>query len=95
MSTRAEWTERVKDWRASGESGSAFAERIGVKEGTLRHWAWQLSHERHDRPAFVEVVAPRATDAIEIVVRDGIRIRVSNEFDEALLRRVVSALESR
>jgi hypothetical protein len=79
-------------------SAHEFAERIDVKEATLRHWAWQLSHEARTamrQSAFVEVVAPRSSEPIEIVVHDGIRIRVSNEFDEALLRRVVSALESR
>jgi hypothetical protein len=79
----------------SGLSAGAFAERLGVKEGTLRHWGWQLSRERSDSPAFIEVVAPRRSDPIEIVVRDGVCIRVSAGFDEATLRRVVAVMESR
>jgi len=76
-------------------SGREYAERIGVKEATLRHWAWQLSHEARSQPAFVEVVAPRSEEPIEIVVRKGVRIQVPREFDEETLRRVVAALEQR
>jgi hypothetical protein len=68
-----------------------------VKEATLRHWAWQLDHDARASQvgaAFVEVVATRPCDVIELVVRDGLRIRVPNDFDEAVLRRVVAALES-
>jgi hypothetical protein len=49
---------------------------------------------------FVEVVAPPsscspASDALEIVVRDSIRIRVPAAFDADLLRRVIAAVEVR
>jgi transcriptional regulator with XRE-family HTH domain len=97
--SRQEWGKRVRQWRASGLSARAFAEQTGINVGTLRHWAWQLAHERRepeDRPAFVEVIAQRSADAgIEIAVRDGIRICVPGGFDEATLRRVVAVLESR
>ena len=49
---------------------------------------------------FVEVVAPPAScspapDALEIVVRDSIRIRVPATFDPDVLRRVIAAVEAR
>ena len=49
---------------------------------------------------FVEVVAAPsscipAPDALEIVVRDSLRIRVSAAFDPDLLRRVIAAVEAR
>jgi hypothetical protein len=48
----------------------------------------------------VEVVAPPAScspapDALEIVVRDSIRIRVPATFDPDVLRRVIAAVEAR
>jgi hypothetical protein len=53
-----------------------------------------------DGSGFVEVVAaeaPRpptvAQDAIEVVIRDRIRVRISGGFDADVLRRVVAALE--
>ena len=54
-----------------------------------------------DGRGFVEVVAQAdpppltaAPDPIEVVLRDGIRLRVSAGFDADLLRRVVAALEA-
>ena len=49
---------------------------------------------------FVEVVTPAApgspsVEPIELVVRDGIRIRVPTAFDADALRRVIAAVEAR
>lgn len=49
---------------------------------------------------FVEVVTPAApgspsVEPIELVVRDGIRIRVPAAFDADALRRVITAVEGR
>jgi transposase len=44
-STRAQWTSRVQRWRESGRQGGAFAAQEGVKEKTLRWWAWRLERE--------------------------------------------------
>ena len=50
---------------------------------------------------FVEVVTPAApgsspsVEPIELVVRDGIRIRVPAVFDADALRRVITAVEAR
>jgi hypothetical protein len=49
---------------------------------------------------FVEVVTPaapgsRSVEPIEVVVRDGIRIRVPAAFDADVLRRVIAAVEAR
>jgi len=99
---QAEWRDRVRRWRASGLTAGSFAEMEGVSEGTLRHWAWRLGLGRTKRasqatpPAFVEVVTRSvAASELEIVVRDGVRIRVPSEFDDTTLRRVLALLESR
>ena len=44
--SRAEWEKRVDEWRKSGLSAGEFAARAGMKEGTLRHWSWQLGAVR-------------------------------------------------
>lgn len=95
--TKAEWAERVRRWRACGATAREFAARERVNERTLRWWGWRLQREGSAPPAFIEVTRP-AVDGdskIEIVVRDGVRIRVSGAFDAELLRRVVAALEAR
>jgi hypothetical protein len=99
MATRAEWVKRVGRWRASKLSGSLFAANEGVREGTLRHWAWRLGQDeqRAVEPAFVEVVVPHQTSGsgVEIVLRSGMRVRVEREFDEATLSRVIAIVEGR
>jgi hypothetical protein len=109
--SREVWAKRIDRWRASGLTAEEFASEIGVKGSTLRHWSWVLGRERRGsgdergrraRPrevAFVEVATPSPLPAcvepLELVVRDGIRIRVPAAFDADALRRVIAAVEGR
>jgi hypothetical protein len=97
--TGVEWAERIEEWSRSGLTGAEFAAEVGVKESTLRHWKWQLDRgakTRRRKPAFVQVaqVAARAVEPIEIVVRDGIRIRVPERFGAEALRRVLEVVRA-
>ena len=79
----------------------AFAEREGFNGYTLRWWSSELRREpviEDLRPKFVEVVVPVApataeSASIEVVVRDGVRLVVPNNFDESTLRRVLRVVE--
>ncbi len=109
--SREVWTKRIERWRASGLTAEEFASEIGVKANTLRHWSWVLGRKRRGpgdglarraRPpevAFVEVATPApgsgSVEPLELVVRDGIRIRVPAAFDADALRRVIAAVEGR
>ncbi len=108
--SREVWTKRIERWRASGLTAEEFASEIGVKGNTLRHWSWVLGRKRgrrgdglarRARPpeiAFVEVATPApsaSVEPLELVVRDGIRIRVPAAFDADALRRVIAAVEGR
>jgi hypothetical protein len=100
---RREWAQRIREWKRSGLTGADFAARLGVKEATLRHWVWQLNHlaraarlaKKATAPAkFVEVQAPEtAPEPLELVLRDGLRLRVPTHFDADSLRRVLAAVE--
>lgn len=78
MVRRDEWAKRIKQWTQSGLTGAEFAQQIGVKESTLRHWKWQLnklalterwSPTRPQRAAFVELIEPsRRTSATSGVI---------------------------
>ena len=100
---RDQWAKRVEGWRRSGLSAMAFAEREGFNGYTLRWWACQLRREPYTeelRPKFVEVVVPAApvlseSASIEVVVRDGVRVVVPNNFDENTLRRLLRVVEVR
>ncbi len=95
--TRPQWVARVARWRASGLSASDFAAREGVKANTLRWWASACRRPRNERPAFVEVAltAPSSTGGIEIVLSNGVVIRLSGHFGEAVLQRVLAVLRGR
>ena len=89
-------------WRRSGQTALEFSAFEGLHPRTLTWWSSAL--KRAPRPAsaprFVEVVAPAAlsgpaASTIEILIRDQVRVRICGEFDPALLRRVVAALEER
>ena len=97
MATRHEWAQRVRRWRASGLTARAFAAREGCNAGTLSWWASALRADSPIPPRFIDVTDQLAapSPALDLVVRDGVVIRIRQGFDAALLREVNSALESR
>ena len=101
---RAEWERRVEAWHASGESATTFAERNGWNARTLTWWASQGLRARRAAPtpteavAFVEVARERAPAAprgvIDVVLRNGRRLRVRGAVDIATLTALARALEA-
>ncbi len=92
--TRETWAKRVGQWAKSGLSGGEFATQLGVKEGTLRHWKWQLGRKQTKpsvTPAFFEVVpVASVAEASCISVEVGrARVGVPVGFDETTLRRLM------
>lgn len=97
--TEAKWTERVREWKASGQTAKEFAAGREFKPSTLVYWASCLrtgagqskKRERRVRMARVVRVATPADGAI-IVAVGAARVAVRAGFDPALLRQVVLAL---
>ncbi len=60
---------------------------------TLRWWACRA--EPTGRSGFVEVTLPHggSDSGVELVLRDGTRVRLEREFDDETLRRVIAAVE--
>lgn len=83
---------------ASGLSPSAFAKREGLEVQRLYRWRLRLAQEKSQReiavttPRFVEV-RPRRTERVEVVLLSGRVVRVSEDIDGEVLRRLVVALE--
>jgi hypothetical protein len=104
--TESKWAERVREWKASGQTAKAFAEGRDFKASTLVYWASCLrrgrvgaiptqkrSQKRPPRVRMARVVRTPARVDDSIVVAVGVaRMAVRAGFDEALLRRVVKAL---
>jgi hypothetical protein len=99
--TETKWSERVREWKASGQTAKAFAEGREFKASTLVYWASCLRRGNGDtqprkRPArrvrMVRIArGPRTVDAIVVAV-GGARVTVRPGFDPALLKQVVRAL---
>ena len=102
-SRRRRWTskEAKKVLEAQVESGltmSAFAAREGLSAQRLYRWRRQLGGSAASPPTFEEIVPSRAAplltgaaqsagSPLEIVLRSGLIVRVSESFNaEALLR---------
>lgn len=82
---------------ASRLSPSAFAEREGLDVQRLYRWRRRLGREIRRvvaaaAPTFVEVRTQRA-ERVEVVLPSGRVVRVSEDIDGEVLRRLVVALE--
>jgi hypothetical protein len=95
------WSERVQEWKASGQTSKAFAEGREFKASTLVYWASCLKRGRigaggaQTRPGVrMALVVPRSTgtDDTIVVAVGAARVVVRAGFDGALLRQVVKAL---
>jgi transposase len=102
--SRHQWVKWIEQWRRSGLSASEFADRVGVKERTLRYWKWLLGYEARSGvspPAlptpFVEVVGVPAETRRDLELRlpSGVRVRVPSGFLADDLARVLRILEGR
>jgi hypothetical protein len=101
--TEAKWTERVSQWRASGQTAREFAAGREFRSSTLEYWASRLRRTSdEDRPRVGGAVqvqlarvvrAPSRTSSPSIHVHvGGAEVVVSAGFDRQLLRDVVEAL---
>lgn len=99
---RKRWTE--EDARAaldaqarSGLTLRAFARREGLDPQRLRRWERQLGVATRSaappKATFVELAPRAAAVVVEVVLRSGVVLRVSDAVDPVALRRLVSALD--
>jgi hypothetical protein len=100
--TEAKWSERVREWKASGQTAKEFAAGREFKPSTLVYWASCLrtgasgagrpkKRERRVRMARV-VRVDGAGDGAIVVAVGAARVAVRAGFDPVLLRQVVMAL---
>lgn len=100
--TRRRWTvadgrSALTAWDASGISMLAFAKREGLDVHRLYRWRRRLEAEGSAGAAeatreFVEL-RPRDVQPVEVVLRSGRVLRVSETIDAPALLRLVRALE--
>jgi hypothetical protein len=100
--TETKWSERVREWKASGQTAKEFAASQDFKPSTLVYWASCLRTgasgiarrkklERRVPMARVVRMAAPADEGIVVAV-GAARVAVRPGFDPVLLRQVVIAL---
>ena len=96
----ATWRKRVGDQPGSGLSVREYCRRRGLKESGFYFWRAELAR-RQSRPAFVPVsvsaaqVSSPGAGQLEILLRDGVRIRLAGAVDRRLLADALAVLEER
>ncbi len=87
-----------------GLSLSALARETGIPTGTLSWWKKEIVRRESrrlasSRPEFVPVtvrdtIPPIADAGFEVLLPNGVRLRVPSAFDESALRRLIVTLAS-
>jgi transposase len=103
MASRAQWKERVAQWKKSGLTAEVFAAQQGLNRATLLWWSSELRRPAAHAvdagfarlvpldPAPVRSAEPAALD---VVLASGRVVRVRQGFDATLLRDLLAALEA-
>jgi hypothetical protein len=89
------WRSRLESWDASGLSLREFASREGLRTNTLWAWKKRLRGTSGAMPKFspLSVTSSAKPPALlEVVIGEGVVVRVGADFDEATLTRLVRAL---
>lgn len=100
----AEMRPLVEEWRQGSASQAEVARRHGLNPGTFSWWCARLGGRAGKRrgPASPRLVpvkvvdAPRSAGArrFDVVLSQGLRVRVPSGFEATELRRLVEALRS-
>jgi len=82
----------IEEVRASGARVSEVAKRLGVSSSAAYLWM-KGAAPAPSAPAFARLVPAQGKPAMEMVLEVGtVKLRVGDDFDATLLRRVVAAL---
>ncbi len=98
-STAPRWRELITEFTRSGETIAAFCRRRDLKAPTFYQWRRRLSTQgalpRAPAPFLpIEVRPPvPAGSGVEVLLRNGRRLRLERGFDPAVLAAALAALE--
>ena len=91
----AYWRERIAEQERSGIPVQKFCKERGVTEQSFYVWRKRLRKQEPARFALVEtgpVRQPAPKTELELVLVTGERLRIGDDVDPSLLRRVLEAL---
>jgi hypothetical protein len=76
--TATKWSERVKEWKASGQTARAFAQGRDFKPSTLTYWAHRLRRVADQPAASTTAEGPPTRSSPTVGVRL-VRVRRTRE----------------
>ena len=93
-----QWRSWIGEWQASGLSVQAFCQRRGLTVSSFYAWRRVLQRRDAERATFVpvQVVAdagPTQSNALEVVLTNGLTVRVPPGFDVVALQQLLAVLE--
>ncbi len=94
-SKREYWSKLISEQEASGQKARAFCRERGIGEYAFYKWRKRLQQSQEIRFALLTTTPAKASSrdsALELVLRNGERLRISNEVEAATLRLVLDAV---
>ena len=92
---RKYWRKLIAEQEASGQKARPFCRERGIGEYSFYKWRRRLRQTDTVRFALLET-APAASaspdSALELVLKNGERLRISNQVEAATLRMVLEAV---
>jgi transposase-like protein len=89
------WSKLIAEQEAGGHKVRPFCRERGIGEASFYYWRKRLRRSDTVRFALLETT-PAVTGstgcALELMLRNGERLRIGNEVDAATLRMVVEAV---
>jgi len=84
------WQKHIDGWLKSGQSQLEYCRNNKIKKSTLGYWRTRLSRE----DVFIEIpIELESHSAIEIILKNKIKIQVRKGFDPQLLIQTIKVLE--
>jgi transposase-like protein len=94
---RRYWSKLIAEQEASGEKARPFCRERGIGEYSFYKWRRRLRQGDTVQFALLETAPAAATipdSALELVLRNGERLRIANGVEACTLRLVLDAIRS-
>jgi transposase-like protein len=94
---RRYWRKLIAEQEASGQKARPFCRERGIGEYSFYRWRRRLRQGDTVQFALLETAPPAVAipdPALELVLRNGERLRIANGVDAATFRLVLDALRS-
>jgi transposase-like protein len=92
---REYWSKLISEQEASGQKARPFCRERGIGEYSFYKWRRRLQQSEPVRFALLATppaIAPSQDSALELVLRNGERLRIGNQVDAARLRQVLDVV---